>query len=120
MTKYLARGAVLLCLWRCTDPAVIGYNCPVDGCDAGTSDPCAAAALPLGEVCCHNDADCMLDDDKTRCHPEQHRCVECMKDSQCDVNEPFCVEHACAKCRDAADCASQTQCDGQCEQHDGR
>ena len=113
VSKHFALGAVLLCLWQCTDAAVVGYNCPIEGCDAGAPDPCMAFSTTvtgINEVCCQNDAECMLVDDAPRCHPQKHRCVQCLKDSDCDVDEPFCVEHACTKCRDG---------DGECQDSHG-
>lgn len=83
--------------------------CDPQGCDAGEKAACA------GADCCTIDLDCMGADDAMRCHPVQHRCVECWQDAQCSAQEPFCVNDECEACQEEGACQSDEQCDGECE-----
>jgi hypothetical protein len=92
-----------------------GSQCDPQDCDAGMQDACASISPANDEHCCTSDLSCSSGGDEVFCHPQEHRCVECVQDAQCNARKPFCVGHKCRSCQNEAACQAEMQCDGACE-----
>lgn len=64
---------------------------------------------------CASDTDCSPVDggrgnNNDYCNTSTSLCVECVSDTHCTTNEPYCVTNSCRQCRTNADCTNGGTC----------
>lgn len=76
-------------------------------CDTSHPDSIEWECSTFGDVCGGSEPFCI---------PEERRCVECTRKTQCSRNYQ-CIQNECKECSIDRDCASNTNCDAECKQY---